>query len=389
MPLSHTAPLAADSAPPTPTVRQRVWRRLWPWLLGSLVLHLALLLLTQPASSEWKSAAPGTAKPFRLQAAPPAPRPVSTPKPSVTPATRPAPAPKAVAAPPTPAASAAPAPVAPPPEPASAASPDDDAIIDPDKLPKAGDPGTENMSVPLTPSAQWPFELTFGGERGDALLSWEREGLGYRLTLERRTAKRTLPLWTSTGTVSLAGLVPGEFESRGPRRKVVRLAFDSAQATVDGPSGLQSTPPMTQDRLSWLLQLSAVLQTNPSVRAIEITVVDWKGRPQPWRLDWVAEEPVLLADGRERLAQRWRRQEIGEAQAEIEMWLDPELGYFPLRLLHKVRGDDRWELRIAPAGVPMATALPASAPAALPTPERPSAPQPSFRRDQSPTSKAQ
>jgi hypothetical protein len=357
---SNTHAFAAHSALP--------WRAWATWLLASLALHAAVWAV-------WQSEPPV----LRLSA-PPAPLSARTVAPAAPPAAAPAPtpAPRAAATAPVP----APAPVSPPapaPEPAPAPAPAPAAPTPPASapstfgfpLPEAGSPGAELLPVPFAPSASWPYELLFDGERGDGVLLWQREGLRYQLQLERRTTQRSLPTWTSAGTVSPAGLAPEQFISRGKRGLALKLEIDQAALTVSGPSGNLAVPRGVQDRLTWMLQLSAALSAQPEARAVELSVIDWRGRPQAWRLDWVADTVLRLSDGSERPTQLWRRQEMGAAQAEIELWLDPELGHLPLRIVHSVRGDERWELQLSPQGVPRVDALP----------------QLGAERDQSPTPK--
>jgi hypothetical protein len=353
---SNTHAFAAHSALP--------WRAWATWLLASLALHAAVWAVWQAEPPVLRLSAPPAPLSVRTvaPAAPPAAAPAPTPAPRAAPAeTEPQPAP-APAPEPTPAAATAP----PSPTP-SASAPSTFGF----PLPEAGSPGAELLPVPFAPSASWPYELQFDGEVGDAVLLWQREGLRYQLQLERRTTQRSLPTWASAGTVSPAGLAPEAFSSRGKRGLALKLEIDQAALTVSGPSGNLAVPRGVQDRLTWMLQLSAALSAQPQARAVELTVIDWRGRPQVWRLDWVADTVLRLSDGSERPTQLWRRQELGAAQAEIELWLDPELGHLPVRIVHSVRGDERWELQLSPRGVPSLDTLP----------------QVRTERDQSPTPK--
>ncbi len=361
----NTHAFAAHSALP--------WRAWGAWLLASLALHATVWAVWPTETRVLRLDAPPA--PLSVRTVPPASPPAApaAPRTPSTPAQRAAP-PKAVP-PPTP--DPRPAPVAEPPAAAQPTAVDTPAApaSTPSTfgapLPEAGSPGAELLPVPFAPSASWPYELRFDGEVGDGVLLWQRDGLRYQLQLERRTTQRSLPTWTSTGTVSPAGLAPEQFSSRGKRGVALQLAIDQAALTVSGPSGTLPVPRGVQDRLTWMLQLSAALSAQPAARAVELTVIDWRGRPQAWRLDWVADTVLRLSDGSERPTQLWRRQELGAAQAEIELWLDPDLGHLPVRIVHSVRGDERWELQLSPRVVPSLDTLP----------------QVRTERDQSPTPK--
>jgi hypothetical protein len=299
----HT-PRALDSAPRP--------KALAPWVALALAAHFALLW---PGSdAPWRPSSQVPAAPVlqvrATAAAPPQALPgrdlVPTQWPTPTTrarASRPAPVTPLVAAPAaSPTASAAPAPPA--------------AVV-----------------VELPNAARWTYRLLHESSEGEAWLDWQREGNQYRLTLDRRTTERSLPQWRSQGLVGESGLASQRFAvQRG--RAGQRVIHDAGS----------SPPPLLQDRLSWMLQLPALLRARPDASTLELDVVDWRGRTQPWRFERLGDAPSTRPDGETRLTQHWRRVPQGQAQAEIELWLDPADGYRPLRILHKVLGDERWEL---------------------------------------------
>jgi hypothetical protein len=204
-------------------------------------------------------------------------------------------------------------------------------------------------------SGRWAYRLLWQGQPGEAWLDWRleadapeapdaRHALGgpggphgrYQLRLERRTAERALPVWLSEGRWSAQGLASERFAAqRGPR---------SWRRVSEGSPGDDS-----QDRLSWMVQLPALLQARPGVRALVLRVRDWRGQAQDWAFERQADETLTLADGQPRRAQHWRRLPQGDAQAEIALWLDPSDGHRLLRAVHRLRGDERWELLWNPA----------------------------------------
>jgi hypothetical protein len=180
--------------------------------------------------------------------------------------------------------------------------------------------------------------LVQDGVDGEAWLDWQRDDERYTLVLQRRTPARALPRWESQGEVSAHGLASRRFAvQRG--RNGQRVIHEASAATAS----------QQQDRLSWMLQLPALLQTQPQASTAELWVVDWRGRAHPWRFERVGIEALTLADGQTRSTERWRRSAQGQAQVEIELWLDPAEGFRPLRLVHKVLGDEKWELMWNPA----------------------------------------
>lgn len=317
-----------DSAPPT--------RALLPWLLAALALHLGVLWAP---SAPWRPQAPWNARPDAPAQAPPLALQVR--------AAAPPPGPQAVPARPSaaPRANAAPA-AAPPLAPVPAAAPD------------------AAPTVQLPSATRWAYLLVHDGAEGEAWLDWQREGTAYALVLQRRTPQRALPRWESRGQVGAQGLAPQRFAvQRG--RTGQRLIHDAGEH----PS------PQQQDRLSWMLQVPALLQARPEAQALVLTVIDWRGQPQDWQFERLGDEPLALPGGQTRDTQRWRRVPQGQAQAEIELWLDPTDGFRPLRLVHKVLGDERWELLWNPAAtapIPGASVINPPQPAADKAGEAPS-----------------
>lgn len=316
---------AADSAP-----RPRGWL---PWWLGALALHAVLLWPRPVALRPEASPAVGAAPALRLRAlAPP-----------VSPA---APTPPLPPAPPAATALRVAGATRPPPHPASAEPPAAAPLPPPASERDASTAPAASPALALPGAARWGYVLTHEGHAGEAWLEWRREpgtdgaadAERYTLVLHRRTEQRALPRWESRGELGLQGLAPQRFAvQRG--RQGQRVIHDAeAQPTAQ-----------QQDRLSWMLQLPALLQARPEAQVAELAVVDWRGRTHPWRFERVGAEPVTLPDGQVRQAQRWRRVAQGQAQAEIELWLDPADAQRPLRLVHKVLGDERWELLWNPA----------------------------------------
>lgn len=307
---------AADSAPRL--------SRLGPWCLAVMALHAACLWPRPSAVTRTSApvAAPASPLQWRAVALAPVRADPSTAARTAVPARSPR------ARPPVEPAGALQS--GPPPDPPTTAAP----------LATTGPP------VSLPGAARWGYVLYHEGAQGEAWLDWQREAAApdvpgaerYRLVLHRRTEQRALPRWESRGELGAQGLAPQRFAVQ--RGKAGQRVIHEAEA---------APTPQQQDRLSWMLQLPALLQARPETASAELAVVDWRGRSHPWRFERVGTEPVTLPDGQVRQAQRWRRVAQGQAQAEIELWLDANDGQRPLRLVHKVLGDERWELLWNPA----------------------------------------
>ena len=316
---------AADSAPRA--------LALLPWALAAVALHVAWLWPAVETPLK-PSAAPLA---LQLRAAAPRAEPgLPSPEPSAAERSEASPSPQSTRAPGDRPVSAVDLP-----QPARGT-----AAVATDPLPLAEPAPAGAAPLSLPQATRWTYALVHDGVDGEAWLDWQPEGERYTLVLQRRTPTRALPRWESQGELSALGLAPRRFAvQRG--RHGQRVIHDAGAE----PSAQQ------QDRLSWMLQLPALLQTQSQAqpqaqsqaRTAELWVVDWRGRAQPWRFERVGLEALTLPDGQTRDTQRWRRVPQGQAQAEIELWLDPAEGFRPLRLVHKVLGDERWELLWNPA----------------------------------------
>ncbi len=182
----------------------------------------------------------------------------------------------------------------------------------------------------LAGPAAWQYRLRQGGQDGEAVLEWRPEIDGrYSLRLTRRIGERALPAWESLGHTGSTGLAPERFalQRGGQDRQAVnfdtderRVSFSASPARLDLPEG-------TQDRLSWWLQLAALVQAAPAPGGRwRIWVAGLRGELREWVFETVAAEPDDAG------TLHLRRQPLGERDPGVELWLDPNRGYWPVRL---------------------------------------------------------
>lgn len=182
----------------------------------------------------------------------------------------------------------------------------------------------------LSGPAAWRFRLRQGGQDGEAVLDWQPQSDGhYSLKLTRRIGERALPALESLGRTGAAGLAPERFalQRGGQDRQAVnfdaeerRVSFSASPARLDLPDG-------AQDRLSWWLQLSAMVQaSNAPGGRWRVWVAGLRGELREWVFEAVAAEPGDAG------TLHLRRQMLGPHDPGVELWLDPARGYWPVRL---------------------------------------------------------
>ena len=178
--------------------------------------------------------------------------------------------------------------------------------------------------------AAWQYRLRQAGQDGEATLDWQPQPDGrYSLRLTRRIGERTLPAWESLGQTGMAGLSPERFalQRGGQDRQAInfdaderRISFSASPAQLDLPEG-------AQDRLSWWLQLAALVQANPAPGGRwRVWVAGLRGELREWVFEAV---DALPEDGG---TLHLRRQPLGERDPGVELWLDPARSYWPVRL---------------------------------------------------------
>ena len=189
----------------------------------------------------------------------------------------------------------------------------------------------------LAGPAAWRYRLRQGGQDGDAQLDWQPQADGrYSLRLTRRIGERALPAMESLGRTGMGGLAPERFalQRGGQDRQAVnfdgdgrRVSFSASPAQLDLPEG-------TQDRLSWWLQLAALVQASNAQAAApggrwRVWVAGLRGDMREWTFEAIDADP---ADPDSAGTLHLRRLPLGEHDPGVELWLDPNRGYWPIRL---------------------------------------------------------
>ncbi|RTL40964.1 MAG: hypothetical protein EKK53_14695 [Burkholderiales bacterium] len=191
-------------------------------------------------------------------------------------------------------------------------------------------PTPDAPTLRLAGPAAWQYRLRQAGQDGEAQLDWRPEGDGrYSLRLTRRIGERTLPAWESLGRLGQGGLAPERFALQRGGQDRQAINFDADERTVSfsaSPARLE-LPEGTQDRLSWWLQLAALVQAQPMPGGRwRVWVAGLRGELREWVFEAVDAAPEDAG------TVHLRRLPLGERDPGIELWLDPARGYWPVRL---------------------------------------------------------
>ncbi len=338
-------------------------------VLPAVLLH-GMVLGGSTGSDIQTSAAP-TLAPLRVRAVLPAAQPAE-PAAATTPATLPQPtasvAPAAVDRPgpdlpsldeqTSDRAAATDIEVSPEPEPATpqeAVQPaiDDQAVLlaqAADRATTVAQPGglteVDGLAIPVYPTAFAPsqvlrYHLQRGLLSGSGELSWRADpptqaGAQYELQLKASIARLTILTQVSTGGFDKAGLAPVRFTDQRLRGSVRAANFQRQRGLISfsGPSVEYPLVRGVQDRLSWMIQLPAILAANPRLarpgQEITLYVVGARGDASTWVFRCVAKEQVTTELGLVDTV-KFIRDPRQQHDTLAEVWLDPARHFLAVR----------------------------------------------------------
>ena len=208
-------------------------------------------------------------------------------------------------------------------------------------------------AIELPPSMALRFESRRGVSSGTAELSWQLTGDAYRLSLQGQALGAPFISWASSGVVDAAGLAPlRHAESRRGREvRAVNFQRDSGRVTFSGPQLQYPLVAGMQDRLSWLIQLPAVLQANPALgqpgEQVQLAVVGTRGDAEVWTFTVQSRGPVELPSGPVADTVHLLREPRRPYDTQVQVWLDPARGHLPVQAWLRIRATgEGTELRL-------------------------------------------
>ncbi len=326
-----------------------------------LLLHAALLGQLPRAAGTGRASEAATAlqvRQLRLPAQPLAEPPA---QPLAEPPAAPLAVPPAKAAPaeaaPAAMARAKPAAAVKAPRPPAAAAPDGaarpavDAASAPAPVvppPAPGGPPLPRYATRLPPPATLQYTLQREAAPGrpglQAELRWRPTDTQYTLTLGFGAVG-----WASVGGLDGDGVAPERHVEtrRGRELRAVNFRREAGptggRITFSGPPVEHALLPGAQDRLSWMLQLPAVLEADPALgqpgREVQLFVAGVRGDAAVWTFTVVDRGPAELPAGTVADAVHLQREPQRPYDTRVDVWLDPARHHLPVRLRLNNRGE--------------------------------------------------
>lgn len=376
---------------------RRLWKRLGMLSVAALLLHAAALSGVDWAWPAVDAARVPVAAPMRVrvvdsvlppgdaaaalsvaldaapvQAKPVAPivpiavnvpaRPVSPPRARVA-AARPKPQAVAETVAQAPAATAPVVPGTPAPLPAAPAAPTRLALTEPSTAAPptaaaaiaAGDEAIPHYRTRLPPPITLRYEMHRGILRGTGDLVWRPQGEHYELRFDGRVAGLAVLTQVSTGGFDAAGVAPERFTDQRLRRGITAANFQRAvgKITFSGPAVEFVLRDGAQDRLSWMVQLAAIVAAEPHLATpgakVVMYVVGSHGDADVWSFRCVGPEAVETGAGTID-AIKFVREPREAYDTTVQVWLDPHRHDLPVRATQKSGANDEgFDLRLKEA----------------------------------------
>ena len=257
------------------------------------------------------------------------------------------------------------APQPPPVAPALAAAPSAAADARPataDAPPPAAE--AEGMPLPayatrLPPAATLRYTLRRGSQVGQADLRWQPSQGQYLLTLDSTGPGGPALGSASEGAIGDGGVAPERHvdSRRGRALRAVNFQHEAGRISFSGPSQQLPLHRGAQDRLSWMVQLPAVLAAEPALREpgseVRLFVVGTRGDAEVWIFAVLGRESAATDAGPVAEALHLRREARRPYDTQVDVWLDPARHHLPVQVRQTWKpGGAETELRLAAFDTP-------------------------------------
>ncbi|MEO8278949.1 MAG: DUF3108 domain-containing protein [Ideonella sp.] len=215
------------------------------------------------------------------------------------------------------------------------------AVSPPDVAGEADGVTVPTYSTAPAPSQVLRYKMQRGLLSGTSELSWRHDpvaqpGARYELQLLAKIGGISVMTQVSSGGFDKAGLAPLRFTDQRLRGSVRAANFQRQRGVISfsGPSVEFPLVAGAQDRLSWMMQLPAILAGNPRLatpgQEVTLYVVGARGDASVWVFRSEAVERVAI-DGGAVNAVKLIREPRKEHDTLAEVWLDPARHFVPVR----------------------------------------------------------
>ncbi len=222
------------------------------------------------------------------------------------------------------------------------------------------EPDPETEPVPhyrtrMPPSVLLRYDVRRGGLSGIGRIDWRTDGSHYDLKLDFRYLGLAILQQASSGGFDADGLAPQRFVDQRIRRAAQAANFQrgAKKLSYSGSGEEFMLRPGAQDRLSWMVQLAAIVAAEPALARpggrITMFVTGARADIAVWTFRAVGAEPFELRSGTVETV-KFVRESRHAHDISVQAWLDPARGYLPAAASQQSGpGDEPYELRLVEA----------------------------------------
>ena len=181
------------------------------------------------------------------------------------------------------------------------------------------------------------YQMQRGGIRGSGEFAWKRTGDAYEAHLKGTVAGLALLNWASRGGFDAAGVAPERYVEKRLGKSAREAAFVRGESRIDFSGSAPDVPlvPGAQDRVSWVVQLQAILTADPAKAKtggrVVIPVVGVRGKAETWIFEASGAESIKTPAGTLRTQKLTRTlREPDDTRAEV--WVEPARQFLPVRI---------------------------------------------------------
>lgn len=181
------------------------------------------------------------------------------------------------------------------------------------------------------------YQMQRGGIRGSGEFAWKRTGDAYEAHLKGTVAGLALLNWASRGGFDAAGVAPERYVEKRLTKSAREATFVRSESRIDFSGSAPDIPlvPGAQDRVSWLVQLQAILTADPAKAKaggrVVIPVVGTRGRAETWIFEAAGAESIKTPAGTLR-TQKLTRALRKPDDTRAEVWVEPARQFLPVRI---------------------------------------------------------
>lgn len=221
-----------------------------------------------------------------------------------------------------------------------------------DGMPEPAPPATQ-LALSIPNSVRLNYQIT-GRARGfeytaSGQLDWQHDGQRYQSRVVISSFPWPSRSQTSVGELGPEGLSPRRFSDRSRSEVAIHFQPDQSRIVFSNNSPQALWRAGTQDRLSLLLQLAALIGGEPSrfEPGARISIPTTSLRDvELWEFAVLRKENLSLPIG-EHPALLLRREPRHTYDQTLELWFAPTLGYLPVRMTISQANGDRLDQRLA------------------------------------------